>query len=1170
MSNSIRIRTTPNGNDNYVKVKLDQNFDFIEILSLKISQDKVYQKFSSDYGVIVGRVVVNNGFGVPNAKVSVFIPLSDEDAANTEIAGLYPYTSVTDKDSDGVRYNLLPKESDSKDYCYTPVGTFSAKREVLDNEVLTQIYKKYYKFTSTTNAGGDFMIFGVPIGTYTVHVDADISNIGIISQRPYDLIDQGVSDKLFNSPTKFKDSKNLNSLVQVKTADVGVNVQPFWGDLDVSEIGISRVDIDLNYTVRPAAIFVGSIFGDSGKNSVNKNCRPRKNMGKICETATGGGSVEMIRKTFDGNIENYSVDGGRVIDDNGAWAYQIPLNLDYMVTDEFGNLILSNDENKGIPTRSRVRFRIGLDEQGDLGRLRTRAKYLVPHNPTTFADRDFSFDNTTKDSSFTDIYWNKIYSIKNFIARIQNDGSVDNRSILGLKDLDNCTGDKTPFPYNKIDTNINPLFSIICIILTIIGSLIYFLNIILCAIRDIHFLRIRPFKHVVKPITLSCPSEPPLNFAPGCRGAALEPFVDCVSSLIAEDLGLFELDFYNDWVNGTLYAYSLKYKKKKKGKERFCEYDCAGFPNTVHDNNCNTKLMLDSCVGSDGGKGNASISIIDGFISDYNGTLYYSPIIHNGTYKMYATDVINLGAVLDCDWQGMPTLHQYLTPSTFKIPPVINEVDSEEIVCGMINLNETTSSNGVFFSINCAGVNVSEKNCNNIRKICELGSDIPSNVLTGVTDCNVSLDEIYDSSDPIDVINSINRYVRNMFYGLNINGSSGSTFSLPSDIDIVSNGTSFNINNGTVSQVNGLAYDNFRNYFPVNAAYRQPLGNSFFFYFGLLPGKTAIDKMNSKYFTTCQQSFVDDYIINTSVVNTTTDTSSDGQITFDFIGGTPVYTYTWVGTNFIYGPVTSVGGNTISGLIKGDYIITAVDALGNIVTKKVSVGGPQMLSCFVKLIQTSSTPTANDGKVMVTSIFGGLAPYNLTQIKPDASSTTIPVSQGDIISSVPIGLNSFTITDSSTPQQNCTSTIQMVGPSPLGVVLSGTSSGCGIDGTGFLEVIISGGTPPYTIMTTGPMGYTGNTIIQDGLSAGTYTTIVTDVATQSYNGSVSLIVGTIPVATVSTVSVIGNTGYTFTHTVVAIGGIPPYDGVGNFNDNNASYTTSVIDSTGCESDQVTG
>jgi hypothetical protein len=65
------------------------------------------------------------------------------------------------------------------------------KREVLDNEILTDIYSKYYKFTTTTNHAGDYMIFGVPLGNYTVHVDVDISDIGIISQRPYDLISQG-------------------------------------------------------------------------------------------------------------------------------------------------------------------------------------------------------------------------------------------------------------------------------------------------------------------------------------------------------------------------------------------------------------------------------------------------------------------------------------------------------------------------------------------------------------------------------------------------------------------------------------------------------------------------------------------------------------------------------------------------------------------------------------------------------------------------------------------------------------------------------------------------------------------------------------------------------------------------------------------------------------------
>jgi hypothetical protein len=48
------------------------------------------------------------------------------------------------------------------------------------------------------------MIFGVPLGNYTVHVDVDISDIGIISQRPYDLISQGTPTSMFGSSTKFK------------------------------------------------------------------------------------------------------------------------------------------------------------------------------------------------------------------------------------------------------------------------------------------------------------------------------------------------------------------------------------------------------------------------------------------------------------------------------------------------------------------------------------------------------------------------------------------------------------------------------------------------------------------------------------------------------------------------------------------------------------------------------------------------------------------------------------------------------------------------------------------------------------------------------------------------------------------------------------------------------
>ena len=42
MSKSIRIRTTPgDDSEKYVKIKLEQDFDFLELLSLKIEQKDI-------------------------------------------------------------------------------------------------------------------------------------------------------------------------------------------------------------------------------------------------------------------------------------------------------------------------------------------------------------------------------------------------------------------------------------------------------------------------------------------------------------------------------------------------------------------------------------------------------------------------------------------------------------------------------------------------------------------------------------------------------------------------------------------------------------------------------------------------------------------------------------------------------------------------------------------------------------------------------------------------------------------------------------------------------------------------------------------------------------------------------------------------------------------------
>ena len=90
MLKKLRIRTEI-GVDKEVTLDLNQDFDLLEILSLNLHQTDIYPRDCSEFGVIVGRVLINGGFGLRNAKISVFIPLSDEDEENDVIKKLYPY-----------------------------------------------------------------------------------------------------------------------------------------------------------------------------------------------------------------------------------------------------------------------------------------------------------------------------------------------------------------------------------------------------------------------------------------------------------------------------------------------------------------------------------------------------------------------------------------------------------------------------------------------------------------------------------------------------------------------------------------------------------------------------------------------------------------------------------------------------------------------------------------------------------------------------------------------------------------------------------------------------------------------------------------------------------------------------------------------------------------------
>ena len=381
MPKSYRIRTKIN-EDSFVRVNLEQDFDLLEILSLKLTQSEVYSRMCADYGVVVGRVMANGGLGLPNAKLSVFIPLTDEDEQDAIISEMYPFRDVNDKNDEGYRYNLLPKTQQHNRH--TPTGSMYSAEETISNPIKLEVYEKYYKYTVKTNENGDYMIWGVPLGSHQIHMSVDVSDIGCHSMKPFDFIAQGVPIENFKNAAIFNDSENLDTLPQIVIQNKTLEVVPFWGDDDLCNTGISRVDFDLrdsNVEFKPNALLMGSIMSDDNNNSVGWKCKPSKHMGEVCKMTTGSGKIEAIRftvyKKADGctpKLEKFNLHS---IDGSGSFVARVPMNLDYIYTDEYGNEQISDNTSIGVPTRGKYRFRISFDQK--YSSETRKGEYLVPN-----------------------------------------------------------------------------------------------------------------------------------------------------------------------------------------------------------------------------------------------------------------------------------------------------------------------------------------------------------------------------------------------------------------------------------------------------------------------------------------------------------------------------------------------------------------------------------------------------------------------------------------------------------------------------------------------------------------------------------------------------------------------------------------------------------------------
>jgi hypothetical protein len=279
--------------------------------------------------------------------------------------------------------------------------------------------------------------------------------------------------------------------------------------------------------------------------------------------------------------------------------------------------------------------------------------------------------------------------------------------------------------------------------------------------------------------------------------------------------------------------------------------------------------------------------------------------------------------VFNCDWQGIPKIQEMLTPTTYLLPPDIDELDDNNAidVSGQVDIDQ--GSCGLFFDINCLGLSTDYRQCLNIRHICEFGVNLdeqttgPNNTVIQ-PNCNIGTTEIDDGNG---------RFFRDVFFGLN-NTTNFMETNYPYSTDFNTSDAAIYDFSSTAS--NGSDYVKFRG-FTNDDNYQQPK-NSYYFYFGLLPGKTALDKMNSMFFTKCFPKLTTEFLIKvTNIIRTTSTTNSDGSFTFEIISGVAPFTYSVSGPNSYLnnGTLGTTPILTLSNLSVGDYIITITDDNGN-------------------------------------------------------------------------------------------------------------------------------------------------------------------------------------------------------------------------------------------------
>ncbi|HIO72030.1 MAG TPA: PKD domain-containing protein [Flavobacteriales bacterium] len=278
----------------------------------------------------------------------------------------------------------------------------------------------------------------------------------------------------------------------------------------------------------------------------------------------------------------------------------------------------------------------------------------------------------------------------------------------------------------------------------------------------------------------------------------------------------------------------------------------------------------------------------------------------------------------------------------------------------------------------------------------------------------------------------------------------------------------------------------------------------------------------------------------------------DGAASANVTGGTAPFTYYWNSS-----PVQT--GATATGLCAGTYGVNVTDAEGCVGGTSVTISEPAPM--IISATGSDASCGSSDGSA-TASTTNGTAPYNYLWSDGQTSSIAVGLSAG---------VYNVTVVDNNGCSQSTSVSVNNIGAPSTSTTSTGVDCYGGSNGTA--TVTATGGVSPYIYLWSNAGASSGSSV--SGLSAGTYSVIVTDAA-GCIATEIIMITEPTPIAITLSYSVVSSgTACDGSATANASGGVGPYTYQWNDPSNQTSMTATglcmgsagvtITDNNGCTS-----